>query len=234
MIVLPKNKILEGYTLEKIRFLLYGPPGIGKTTFSSKFDNTIFLETEKGSKGLKTYKISIHSWEDFIETVNVLVGDKHHKFKTVTIDTITNLFTFCLDYSCKKLSIGHPSDEKWGKGWERLRTEFSKPILKLNMSDFGLIFIAHSIEQEVKKGSRTFTKVAPELPNQARRVLLPFVDIIGYVSMEAYEVGNTWKERRVITFEPSQYVEAKKRTGIPLPDTMNLNYRLFSRLFKKS
>ena len=232
MIKLPKEKTIEGYTLSAIRALFFGPWGIGKSTFCSKFKNAIFIGTEKGLKGLDVHKLYVHNWEEFLEVVDKLLNTSHD-FETVVIDTIDNAVKFCTIYSCDKYKVDHPSDMKWGKGWELFQREFETPILKLSVSDYGLIFTSHEKESEItKKGNIKILKIGPSFSNQARKIIGPFVDIIGHCYVDEIEVDGKIKERRYIEFEPTPYVEVKDRTGL-LPASMPLRYVDFKKCFKE-
>lgn len=236
MIKLPAEKTEGAYQLNNIRLLLYGMPKIGKSTFCSKFDDALFLATEKGLKGLNVYQTEITNWDEFKETVTLL-NKPQDRFKTIIIDTVDNLFKFCLNEVCRKNKIEHPSDAKWGKGWDLLQREFERQIIQLSLTDYGIIFISHTKEMEIVGKYAKYTKIGPSLHNQARKILIPFVDSIGYCTMdtkkESLNGQENLKERRVIKFEPSEYYEAGDRTGL-LPGQIQLNYHVFKNCFKKS
>lgn len=227
---LPDEPTMEGYTLNNIRMLLYGIPKIGKSTFASKFKKALFLACESGHKGLKICKLNITSWQDFLEAVDTLLelDDDDRKFKLIVIDTVSNLFKYCQDYVCKKNKIEHVSDKKWGKGWDLLQQEFERPIMQLSMSNYGIMFISHAKEVEISTRRGNYSKVAPDLPNQCRKIINPLVDIIGYADMD----DGGGDEKRIIHFAPSKYITAGDRTGL-LPTKMDLNYVKFKRCFKQ-
>lgn len=232
LIKLPTKKVKGGYKLSNIRALFYGPWKIGKSTLCSKFNEAVFIGTEKGLEGLEVYKIYIRNWEEYLEAIDKLLNTKHN-FKTIITDTVDNAVKFCTIHSCKKYKVDHPSDMKWGKGWDLFQREFETPMLQLSVSDFGVIFTSHERENEIVKGANKYTKFGPSFPNQARKIIGPFVDIIGhcYVDEDVDENGNT-KERRYIEFEPTPYVEAGDRTGL-LPARIPLRYYSFKKYFPK-
>ena len=231
MIKLPTEKAIEGYTLSTIRAMFYGPWGIGKSTLCSKFPNALFVGTEKGLKSLKVAKVYIHNWEEYLEVVYKFLNTKHD-YEYLITDTIDNAVKFCTLYSCEKYKVDHPSDMQWGKGWDLFRREFETPMLQLSVSDFGIIFTSHEDEREIKKGANKFTKIGPSFPNQARKVIGPFVDIIGHCYVDEEDEDGVTKERRYIEFEPTPYVEAKDRTGL-LPARIPLRYHAFKKYFQK-
>lgn len=224
--------------LSKIRFLLFGPPKIGKTTQISGFPNVLFLTTEKGYEAIKIFKTDIKIWQDFKDIVKLIVKGRH-KYKTICIDTIDILFSLCEDHVCRKMNIDHPSDSEWGKGWKAVRKEFEDELQKLFMTDYGVIFISHTKETEtiVRGGGKTI-KTVSTLPNQARLVLLPKVSIIGFMDVMPVEVKpNKFVNKRAITFEPTEEIEAGDRTGL-LPPTLVVTkdsvktYQKFKHYFK--
>jgi len=64
------------------------------------------------------------------------------------------------------------------------------------------------------------------------------VDIIGYCGFEEYNDGHdNWKERRVMVFKPSEYLDAGDRTGfllnsIKLPK--NNSFKYFKKAFENN
>ncbi|HDK42909.1 MAG TPA: ATP-binding protein [Candidatus Pacearchaeota archaeon] len=229
---IPKKPVKEGFNLGNIRMLLIGPYKIGKSSFASKFNNTLFLDAEKGLKRLKVRKWKMRNWKDFCDGVDQITDDPED-IKTVVPDTISTLYKFCLQYCNKKYRMTHPSDHKWGKGWDILRQEFEKPILKLITSNLGVIFISHEKEVEVTEiGNLKYIKYTSNLPNQAREVIMPLVDIIGHCYMHDVGSKNKVKERVYISFKKSKKTDAGDRTGL-LPEKMPLNYEKFKKYFKQ-
>ncbi len=229
---LPTEMTTGKVLLSKIRMLLYGPPKIGKTTLASGWPGALFLATEKGYDAIKVYKKDVTSWQMFKDIVDVIVaGD--HKFKTVVIDTADLLFKLCNDAMCQELDITHVSDEDWGKGYDIVANEFERVINKLFMSDYGLILISHTKIQDLTSRTGKLSKVTPTLSNQARRIIIPKVSIIGSMKLKLIKVSNDkYIEKRVVSFLPSEIEEAGDRDG-KLPSELTVakdphkTYQLF-------
>lgn len=210
--------------------LLHGPPKIGKSTIANSFPKTLFVAAEEGLKFMETYKIGVKKWEDLIEIRQLLLNEDHD-YKTIAFDTASMLFKICEDYVCRKHAIDHPSDEEWGKGWAFLRDSFQKEFAPLAAPDkrgrtrFGLLFLTHSKDVEIRGRITKTKRIACDLSGTARRVLLPMVDCIGYCGFRMDESGEPTKERTVI-FAPSEQVEAGDRTG-KLPAEVKMTKRGF-------
>lgn len=216
-IELPTEKTLPVDDVGLTTMLLYGPPKIGKSTIANSFPEALFVATEEGLKFQESYKVGISNWEDFKELCAKLRKEKH-RFKSIVIDTADLLFKVAEDYICKKHGIEHPSDLEYGKGWGFLRDEFQKAITPLAVPEktgevrFGLLFISHARDVEVKGRIIKTHRTVCTLSGTARKVLLPLVDCIGYCGFKLDAAGEPTKER-IVTFEPSEQVEAGDRTG---------------------
>src|SRR3972149_7647780 len=210
---LPTETTTGDVKLSKIRMLLYGPPKIGKTSLASAWPKALFLATEKGYEAHKVYKKDITSWNLFKDIVDVVVaGD--HEFKTIVIDTADILFKLCNDAMCQELDIVHVSDEDWGKGYDIVANEFEGIINKLFMSDYGLILISHTKIQDLTSRTGKLSKTTPTLSNQARRIIIPKVSVIGLMKLKMVKVSDDkYIEKRIISFVPSEIEEAGDRDG---------------------
>jgi hypothetical protein len=227
-VTLPTEKTLPTLTFESANFYLYGPQGIGKTTFAAAMapDQALLLATESGYGGIEAFVKPLNSWDEFKQTVKELYGK--HDFRLVAVDTVDVLADLCQAQVMKDLKIQHPSDLDWGKGWEQVEREFKLvvgPLMK--HPDFGVIFVGHSEDKELHKslGKVTTTAVPTLGPKSLRKFLLGAVDFVFYAEMAATEDQGPV---RVIQTSPSELWIAKQRTlpyG-PLPDVMPLDAAL--------
>jgi len=233
---LPTKKTDGNVLLSELRLLLFGPPKVGKTTMVSEFPGVIYLATEKGYKSLKVHKIDIKSWGDFCDAVNTLTKTSH-QFKTVVIDTIDILWNLCVEKVCTELEIEHPSDEDWGKGYDIISKTFEKEINKLFLSDMGVILISHTKTVELVNRVGKITKIVATLSNTARRIILPKVESIGYMGLKMLKNKNgDFIERRILSFAPSETLEAGDRTGkfpeeFIVPEDPRKTYQFFRDAF---
>jgi hypothetical protein len=178
---LPTAKTKPVTDLSHYTFLIYGNPKSGKSTLASKFDRALFLAFEPGHKFLEIFKIDITSWEQVRETAKELIKTKdEHKFKTIVFDTADIAYALCERYVCNKLSIDHPSDLGFGKGYQRIRHEFMYLINILGQHGFGLVFISHSQTREKEERNRKFSYTDSTLSGSAQKVIHGLCDIIMY------------------------------------------------------
>jgi len=215
---LPTEQTIEGASINELIWLVYGAPGIGKSTFASEFDAPLFLHTDPGLRFIKAFKQPIDSWLRFKEVVEELLAEQPTRYSTIVIDTVDLLFRMCRKYVCKKRGISHPSDEEWGKGYDMVRDEFEIPLTRLALLPYGVIFISQDKEIEIRGRVVKTNKIVPALARQAKELVAPLCDVIAYVGYEENAADDPGAER-FVTFRPQEALEAKDRTSL-LPDTL--------------
>lgn len=170
----PATKI-GNYSLE-----IYGRKKIGKTSLVSNFPKTFCMMFEPGGKSLRIYQKPIHKWEDFLGYITLLETTKHD-FLTVNIDTGRIAYEFCLDYVCRVNGFEHPTDESYGKGWNKVRVELTTAFIRLMNLGLGVIVICHeNISDITKRNSEVYNRITPDLPKQAAGFFSAVIDTIGY------------------------------------------------------
>lgn len=211
-IILPKEKTDGKASLALMRLLLYAPAKMGKTTICSGFPNNLFISTEKQSDSFKIFNVYVTTWKEFCEVVALLLAKKQI-YEYVTIDTVDELCRMLDEHVCDSLGIDHISDADWSKGYDTFKKEFDRLLNLLFMSNYGIILTSHTktVEKTVKGGSYTQTVVS--LKNYVRNVLLPKVNSVGYLKPVTYKVGKDFYEKRIITFNPTEFEEAGDQDG---------------------
>lgn len=176
-LTLPEKLSHPADSLSRVKFLLYGREKIGKTCLASQFPEALFLLTEPGDGSLRLMKRDIHDWSDFIGYVKLI--ERSDRFETVVVDTIDLAYKLCERAACRELGISHPSDEKWAKGWNAVRDEFTRWMVRLGQCGRGIIWISHETEREIERhdGSSEMMTV-PSMANMARGIIEPMADLI--------------------------------------------------------
>jgi len=226
-------------------WLIMGLPGIGKSTLASGFDGALVLCTSKKEIGsLKVPYLLIDTWGKALEIFDELINNrsKYSEYKFIVIDFIDALFTLCISAVCEKLGVSHQSDSAYGKGIDTIDGVFKRMITTLVASDYGIIFVSHVVQKDVVTIGGMTTKTICSLPQRARNLLFPLVNVIGCIEYKNIKIMNVIQgkmeivKKRVISFEGSDYVEGKNRDGL-LPEELILlrdpkqNFQIFKEFY---
>ena len=235
--MLPKTKTKPSDDPMQYSILLYGPTKVGKSTFASQADKAIFLASEPGLNALSVFKVDISSWPELLAACKAL-DTEEHEFKTIVLDTIDNLYEFCLDHVCAGLkdkdgnhTITHPTDLGYGKGWSAVNMEFKRVLTKLAAMPQGLILISHSKPQVIETKTGEYTKTIPSTGGS--KIVLGLMDMVLMAEVESTKTDKGIKHRRIIHTKPTATYDAGDRTG-RLPETLPLDYPNFLKEFSKA
>ena len=133
--------------MKRIKMLLYGEPGVGKSVFALKAPKPFFVCTDGNYEWLDEFGAdpnahkNVSSWADMKD---VLESD-FDGYETVVVDLLEDGFRWCEQEYCIRNKIEHVSDVGYGKAYDTTRNEFFIAISKLLASDKHVILICHGI-----------------------------------------------------------------------------------------
>jgi len=222
-------KISRGIKKRAQRFVIYGPEGIGKTTFASKFPDPVFIDTENGSDHLDVARFEdTDTWQGIINAVEA-VGYGEVDCKTLVIDTADwaekRAIGFVLDYAVKGMKANGIEDFGYGKGYVYLAETFQKLLQALDkVVDRGInvVVTAHAqlkkIEQPDETGAYDHWEL--KLEKKTSPLLKEWSDVLLFANYKTnvVKVENTNKARggqRVIYTSHTTAWDAKNRFGLP-------------------
>jgi hypothetical protein len=224
-------------------WVVMGPPGIGKSTLFSGFEDCLFLcISEKEVRRLRVPYVHITTWEQMLETTDELINNREkYPYKFIVIDFIDAVWTMCAIATCEKLGVSHYTDAQYGKGSDTLDNYFKKWVTQLIASDYGVMFVSHVNQKDVLGAGGVTTKTVCTLPNRARNLLFPLINVIGCMEYrtikQVVQDGKiAFVKKRIIMFEGTDYVEAKDRDGvlpkeIVLMNDSNKNFEIFKEYY---
>ena len=121
-----KYAVTTGIQNAPVKTVLYGPEGIGKSTFASHFPNPVFIDTEGGTKRLNVKRLpQPTSWAMLLDEVAEVRKDSV-PCGTLVIDTADWAERLCIQAVCAKAKVNGIEDFGYGKGYTYVKEEFAK------------------------------------------------------------------------------------------------------------
>lgn len=194
LLTLPTEKTTPSESLFEQLTLIYGEPGIGKTSLLSEFPHCLFCMFEPGAKNLEVYKIPIDkpafaSWAEFVRWVDTLV--KTTQYQNLVIDTADRAYKRATEHVCNLKGWEHVNDPGYGKGQDYTDAEFMKQIDRLTSSGKGVFFTSHVRSQKFERASGdTYERLMPSLSGRGQELIVSMADVVAYY-------GYSGKERRL-------------------------------------
>jgi len=174
--------------------LIYGKPKCGKTTLASHFPKNLLIAFEKGYNAIDGIKaVDINKWAEFKLVLRQLEKPEAQKmYDTITIDTTTIAYDMCEQYVCAQHGVQTIADIPWGQGYAATKKEFEKSLRRITMLGYGLVLISHiETRKEKLSDDNEIEILAPSMPKRCYEVVNQIVDIIGYISTEWDDAGNS-------------------------------------------
>lgn len=180
--------------------MLYGLPGVGKTSLAAQFDKVLIAGFEMGTNALNNvYVQPIKTWQDWKQMVNQLCrkDELKEKFHAIAIDTADEAWSLCSKFICNQNGVDELRDLPWGQGYDLAKKEYAQTFRDLAYNGYGLIFTSHSTEKTYKdeKGEE-YTMIVPALPARPFDIINKMVDIIAYIREISIPVGENVERKR--------------------------------------
>lgn len=231
-----KYSITTGVLDSPVKTVLYGPEGIGKSTFASHFPAPVFIDTEGGTKRLNVARLpQPTSWAMLLDEVNE-VRKGSIPCGTLVIDTADWAERLAITALCAKAKVDGLEGFGYGKGYTYLKEEFGRLLDALEEvlnAGHNVLILAHStiskFEQPDAVGNydrwtmKTTKQVEPMLREWCDLLLFANYRIIVEKSGSAPNAKNKASGgRRVLYTTHTPCWDAKNR--FDLPDEVPFEY----------
>lgn len=234
-------KIIEGKEKRPLKIVIYGPEGIGKSTFASKFPDPLFIDTEGGTSNLDVRRIKCSkSWDELLLVVKEIIKNPTI-CKTLVLDTADWSETMCINAVTEKYRKNNIEDFGYGKGYTYLLDEYTR-LLSLfdELIEVGInvVITAHAKPRkfELPEEQGAFDRYEMKLTRQVAPVIKEWCDALFFVNYKIYVVtteNNTKKAqggKRVLYTTHNPTYDAKNR--FDLPEELELKFEAIAHLFE--
>lgn len=138
--------------MKHFKMVLYGEPGVGKSTFACKAPRPFFVCTDGNYEWLEDFgakekdHVECATWSE----IKKALASDFEGYDTVVLDLAEDAFKFGEYEFCQKNKIDHISDIGYGKAYDITRNEFFIEMCKLFSKPKNVILIMHGVTFVVK------------------------------------------------------------------------------------
>ena len=212
------------------KVVIYGPEGIGKSTFAAQFPDPLFIDTEGSTKHMDVNRMDKPtSWEMIKQQVSFV--KQNRPCSTLIIDTFDWAEQLCIEHICSSYDKKGIEDFGYGNGYVYEKEEVGKFLNLLDeIIDVGInvVVTAHAqirkFEQPDELGAydRWELKLGKKTASQISPLIKEWADIVLFANYKTFAVqtdekGKKFKAQgglRVMYTQHNPCWDAKNRFGL--------------------
>lgn len=191
-------EITRGKIQKAKKVVVYGPEGIGKSTFASQFPDPVFIDTEGSTSSMDVARLPRPtSWNMLLEEVDYIKGHPD-VCRTLVIDTIDWAEQLCVDHICSIHNKKGIEDFGYGNGYVYTKEEFGRFLNRLSdviESGVNVVLTAHAqlrkFEQPDELGAydRWELKLGKKTSSQTSPLVKEWADMLLFANYKTYSVA---------------------------------------------
>jgi len=235
-LALPTKKSVVAQTIRDYIIMIYGPPGIGKTTFVNDLsDKVLFISTDRGTRYMSALRHEVSNYRELDKVLSALEQRGAQSYDIICLDHIDDICTMVEDYTCEQLGIDALGDIGYAKGWKMYKRGIWSILQRLLRLNRGIALIAHESIKTIRTRVVETERTMPDIGKSAWKVLVPACDLVGYCGFKVVKKNGKRKQVRVIRTSPLESIYAKDRTTRNKPEEGYelLNGKQFAKSFIK-
>lgn len=192
-------EIITGKLQKAQKVVIYGPEGVGKSTFATQFPDPLFIDTEDSTITMDVARFPRpSSWTMLLSQVEH-VKQNPGICKTLVVDTGDWAEKLCITHICSAKSTANNTirgieDFGYGKGYVYLEEEFGRMLNKLQeIIDIGInvVITAHAIIKKIEQPEEIggYDHWQMKLEKKTMPLLKEWADIILFANYKTYVVN---------------------------------------------
>lgn len=210
---------------------LYGAEGLGKSTFASKMESPIFIQTEDGLRDIDCSKFPLcKTLDDFNKQCRALF-EEEHDFKTLVIDSadwLESLIQLAVTKEAGKESI---EEIGYGKGYVMMSEKTVKILQGLarlrDAKGMNILITSHAVAETYHNPEgEDYDRFAPKLHKRTCPFYIEWADEVLFLTKKVFvksEEGKAVGEgERILKTCSSPTCRAKNRLGMPPEIPLNI------------
>lgn len=171
------------------RMFLYGPGGIGKTTFAASAPGCVIIPTEEGANDVEVAKFPLCTAFDQVLVAIGQLYQEPHDFKTVCIDTIDWLEKLAWARIALENGVEQVGDIKYGRGYGFSANLFRQVLQGLDalrdVRGMSIILLAHAKAERFEDPEcPSYDRYEPKLHEHVRNLIVEWSDEVFFANFK--------------------------------------------------
>jgi hypothetical protein len=184
------DAIVEGQEAAPPRVVIYGPHGIGKTTFGAGFPSPILLRTEQGlgSLSIPRFPNIARSYDEVIRAMGSLLSGTH-RHESFLFDSLDWFEPLVWAETCRRHEMSSIESFDYGKGYthaDEVWAEFFDGLDALHEErGMAIVLIAHSnVVRLNPPDSEPFDQYKLGVHKRASAMIQEWADVVGFAHLQ--------------------------------------------------
>lgn len=225
-------EITKGKIQKAKKVVIYGPEGIGKSTFAARFPGVVFIDTEGSTNDMDVARLPRPtSWNMLFDEIEY-IKTHTNECRTLVIDTVDWAELLCVEHICAVHNKKGIEDFGYGNGYVYTKEEFGRFLNKLSdLIEIGInvVLTAHAqlrkFEQPDELGAydRWELKLGKKTQSQTSPLVKEWADMLLFANYKTFSiaVGKDGKKHKGQGGKRTMYTQhhpcwdAKNRYGLP-------------------
>jgi hypothetical protein len=212
---------------------LYGPDGIGKSTFAAQMPNPIFLGPEKGTANLDVARFPSPNTFEEVEKYLLALHTEKHDYKTLAIDSADWIEPLIHDKMCRDYGVRNVEEAGGGYGkWVAISVKMWSDFLKRlgalrEQKGMNIIILAHSQVKTFQdpQQNASYDRYQLKLQDKASALIREFVDCVLFANFETYTKLDANKKTKAFG-DGTRKMYTERRPGFDAKNRFNLPQEL--------
>lgn len=186
-------EIIRGKIDSAQKVVIYGPEGIGKSTFAAQFPMPLFIDTEGSTKRLDVARFpKPSSWTMLLDEAQA-ARDDPGLCQTLVVDTADWAEQLCARHVCGKAQVSGIEGFGYGKGYVYLAEEFGKLLNRLEEIVERGINVAVTAHAKMRKFEQpdemgAYDRWELKMNDKTRSLLKEWADIVLFANYKTITV----------------------------------------------